>query len=172
MLRTELRFAYAQNKKARAEAITVLQRKTGWPRHVFSLEAQRMELVTSPRRPWTRDDDRTLAAALGELTVYEIAKLLRRSHASVKARAERLEMSTRVREGFCITDLAKIFGVPRYRIQEWIDKGLLGKAAQRPGAGIRVADEYVTGFILRNPELIDFRLADQIFIKGVLYGAA
>jgi hypothetical protein len=169
-LRTELRLAYAMPKSARAAAITALQTKTGWPRHVFLLEAKRMDIVTSHRRPWTSEEDSTLAAALGRLCVNEIAKLLRRTHESVKARAERLEMVLRVQSsGYGIADLAKILGVPRHRIHDWIEKGLIGSPDETPDGDIRVTDEALTHFIRHNPTLIDFRLADQTFLKRVLY---
>lgn len=168
-LRTELRLAYAQPKNARASAITVLKRKTGWPRHVFRLEAQRMDLITSPRRPWTEEEDRVLENALGEASIWAIAKRLRRTHESVKARSERLEMSIWPRSGYCIADLSKILGAPRYRVYEWIEKGLFGAPEEEiPDGDFRVKDEALTHFIRNNPTLIDFRLADQTFIKRVL----
>jgi hypothetical protein len=171
-LRTELRLAYAQPKKQdRGAALDALQRKTGWPRHQFLCEAKRMGLITHPRRLWTREEDRILEASLGELSVHAIAKRLGRTYESVKCRVERLEMSQRVREGFCLNDLTQIFGVPRSRIHEWIEKGLLGQPRTGDCSGIRVADDAVTKFIRENPELISFRLADETFLKAVLYGS-
>jgi len=169
-LRTELRIAYTLRKKARAAAIMALARKTRWPRHIFTVEAQRLGIVTSHRRPWTVDEDRVLELTLGESSVREIAQRLQRTHESVKARAERLEMSIRIRSGYCIADLAIILGVPRYRVHEWIEKGLFGTPTETPGSGIRVTDEAVTNFIRNKAALIDFRLADQTFLEGVLCG--
>lgn len=169
-LRTELKLAYARPKRERTAAITALQQKTKWPRHALKVEAQRLG-ITFHRRSWTRADDQTLRAALGELSVRQIAAMLNRTHESVKARAERMRLSVRIREGFCIADLVQILGMPRYRVHELIEKGMFGAAEEIPGAGIRVKDDSLTGFIRRNPELIDFRFADQTFIKGVLYGS-
>jgi hypothetical protein len=170
-LRTELRLAYAMPKRKRAEAITALEHKTGWPRHIFRIEAQRLNVITSQRRPWTKGEDSTLAATLGKLSVHAVAKLLGRTHENVKARAERLEMSIRIQSGYCVADLSKILGAPRYRVDEWIEKGLLGIPTETSDGSVRIGDESVRAFIRENAALIDFRLADQTFIKGVLYSS-
>lgn len=170
-LRTELRLAYGMSKGARTAAITALERKTGWPRHIFRTEAQRLDAITRHRRPWTKDEDSTLTAALGKLSVYAIAKLLGRTHESVKARAERLEMLTRIQSGYCVADLSKILGAPRHKVNEWIEQGLLGTPTETPGGGVLVEDEPLRKFIRENGTLIDFRLADQTVIKEVLYAS-
>jgi len=109
-----------------------------------------------------------LATAPGELSVYGIAKILRRTNESVKARVERLEMAVYTQPNYCIGDLSKILGAPRYRVDEWIEKGLLGSSTETPDGHVRVTDESLRNFILNNPALVDFRLADQTFIKSTL----
>jgi len=170
-LRTELRLAYALPKKARASAIVALQHKTGWPSHIFRLEAQQLDIVTSHRRPWTKDEDLALASALGRLSLHQLARTLKRTPASVKARAEGLELSRRAESGYNVADLARILGAPHYRVHEWIEKGLLGDSAETPGGEVCVLDDAVMNFIRRNSTLIDFRLANQTFVKRALYGA-
>jgi hypothetical protein len=168
-LHRELALAYVMPKRGRTAAITALEHKTGWPRHIFRLEAQRLNLITSQRHPWTREEDSALLRALGTHSLYAIAKLLGRTHTSVKARVERHEMSIRIQSGYCgVADLAKILGAPRYRVNDWIEKGLLGITTETPDGGVRVEDKSLRNFIRKNPSLIDFRLADQTFLKQVL----
>jgi hypothetical protein len=169
-LRTELRLACSLRKTERSAAIRALQTKTGWPRYILLREGRRLE-ASHTRRPWKREDDRLLLAALGEIPIRQIAAMLGRSTTSVKHRAERLQLSGRIRDGFCVTDLSRLLGLPRYRIDELISQGLLGKPARVAGAGTRISDTSVTQFIRSNPQLIDFRLADQTFLKDVLFGA-
>lgn len=167
-LRTSLRLAYAMKKRERSEAITELQMKTGWPRHAFKLEAQRLGIVGACRRQWAPAEDQAIAEMLDTATVKQIARKLGRSYASVKARSERLRLSVGIAaSGYRVQDLAQIFGVPRYKVEEWIEMGLFDEAIQ-PDREPLIEVESVRRFVRKNLRLIDFRLADQAFLKGVL----
>jgi hypothetical protein len=168
-LRTELRVAYSLPRPRKIAAIEALVQKTQYPRHIFKREASRMALCGESRRPWTAQEDRILHGALGELSIRKIAHKLGRTYESVKARAERLELSGRIRAGYCISDLTQILGVPRYRIHEWIDARLL-QVAETEG-GIRASDAAVMAFIRTHYANLDLRLADQTWLKGALFGA-
>jgi hypothetical protein len=167
-LNTRLRRAYALPRTEQHSAIAELQRETTYPRHVFKQQAARLG-VGRKNRPWTEQEIRVLRSAVGEVSIWEIAGRLKRSHGSVKAQAERLALSPRIREGYGVAEMAGILGVPRYRIQEWIEQGLL--TAQKTDSGVRSTDAAVMTFVRENYNLIDFRLADQTWLKGVLFGS-
>ena len=168
-LRRELSLAYAMRKHQRKAALDELVKRLEWPRHTFHCEARRMGLSTGTRRPWTAEEDRVLYLSAGETSIRKLARRLQRSHESVAARAFQLKLSMKLREGYDVPELMRIFGVSRPRVRTWIDKGMLGQP-EIVYRGAVVSDEALVKFIRRNAEMLDWRLADQTFLKGVLLG--
>ena len=168
-LRDELRSAYSLRKVQRAAAIDVLGCRTGWPRHAFWQEAIRLGLSRSTKRPWTEQEDKLLIDCIGEMAIGKIASAMGRNAASVAARAKDLSLTRRVRNGYSVVELADTFGAPASRVHSWIARGLFGKPLQAPD-GVRVPGSNVLRFVRKYPAEIDFRLADQTLLKGVLFG--
>jgi DNA-directed RNA polymerase specialized sigma24 family protein len=168
-LHAELRKAYSLRKLQRAAAIDALERRTGWPRHAFWEEAVRLGLSRSTKRPWTEQEDAFLVSVIGKMAIGRIASAMGRKLGSVSARANALSLSRRIRNGYAVADLAAMFGAPASRVRSWIARGLFGKPLQAPD-GVRVAGPNVLRFIRKYPAEIDFKLADQTLLKGVLFG--
>jgi hypothetical protein len=168
-LHSELRRAYSLRKVQRAAAIDALERCTGWPRRAFWEEAIRLGLGRSTKRAWTAAEDALLLDSIGEMPIGTIASAMRRNIGSVSMRAKRLSLSRRLKNGYSVADLAEMFGVLAPRVRQWIAHGLLGKPIQAPD-GARVPEANVRRFVRKYSAEIDFRLADQTLLKGVLFG--
>jgi hypothetical protein len=168
-LHAALRAAWGARKSEHTAALDDLERRTGWSRWVFKHEAYKLGLTGAQRRQWTVAEDKLLMMKAGALPIDAIAKHLGRSRSAIKNRLQRLEMASRVREGFCIADVAHIFGVSRERITRWIAAGLLGSPVPTNN-GVRVADSALVHFIRVHHDQFSFRTADEVFLKGVLYG--
>lgn len=164
----ELRDAYKLRGRQKSAAIAVLARKTGWPRETFSREARRLN-IASVQPLWSKEEDAFLLANAGEMSTTAIARELKRTIPSVNWRARQLDMSMTVRTGYCFAELMEILGASRPKVLRWIRDGLLGPL-EETNNGHRVPDESLTAFIRQHGALIDFRMADQTFIKGVLFG--
>lgn len=165
----ELFRAYCGNKRELSAALDVLQRKTHWPRWAFKLEARRRGWITADhRRPWTREEIERLREMLGTRPVKAIARALGRSPESVEAKAEKLRLSRRVREGYTIEDLAQCFGTYRAKVRHWIERGLLGRPV-RNGIAVRVHERSVLRFIREHAAEYDLRRVDQTWFKGMVF---
>lgn len=168
-LTRELCAAYAKRKYQRKDALDVLVKKTRWPRHAFKAEAARLGISRGGvRRAWKPEELQFLRDHLGDLSIGTIAKRLHRGHNAVTSKAENLMLSRRARKGFNIRDLTQIFGRPYDVVHRWLDAGKFGPTRET-NAGERVSDDSVTRFIRKNPDLIDLTVADQTFLKGVLW---
>ena len=168
-LQDELRQAYALAKPARSAILDLMQKRTGWPRHALWDEAGRLGLRGGRYTLWSAEEDAILAGKIGTVALSEIAAQLGRPFHSVAYRAKRLEMSRRVRDGYSLGELAEILGCSRPRLFDLIARGMLGRLKQTP-KGPRVADRARLRFVRRHANEIDFRVADQTYLKGVLCG--
>ena len=166
-LETRMRIAFALPRPALTKQLTRMVAETGIPRASIKARAIEMGIVCHTRSLWTAEDDRQLLLLLGSQSVRSIARQMRRSESSIKNRAARLDMSRRQSEGYSKSELRQILGAPVYRIAEWIERGWLGAPCDSEAANFRVTDEALTHFIFAHLDLIDFRLADQTFLKGV-----
>lgn len=167
-LDTRLRLAWANKKTQRTLAIDALVAETNWPRHAFKYRAIALGLTAERRTVWTAEQDRKLSMQLGELPLTAIAAVMNRSLDSVRSRAHKLRLSSRITEGYSKADLKKLLGAPWHRIADWIERGWLGQPeAHGDSNGTRITDEALVAFIFTHMDEIDFRLADQDFLKGV-----
>jgi hypothetical protein len=168
-LLTELRAAYAGNKPAITKALNRLEHKTGWPRWAFTVEARRRGWITADhRRTWTPEEVEYLCNHVGVLSARRIAKLLRRSVESVTSKAERLELSRKVREGYTFADLQSVFGEHYSKVRRWYDRGLLGRG-RRNGAEVRIAERDLARFIREHSSEYDLRRVDQEWFKSMVF---
>ncbi len=164
----ELRIAYAGNKRQITVALDRMQRRTGWPRHAFKLEAQRRGWTRDERRPWTAAEIALLREVLGTMPTKRIAARLRRPVQSVEAKAEKLRLSRRITEGYTITDLAAVFGEHHHKVRRWIDRKLLGRPMVS-GNEVRVAEHAVVRFIREHAREYDLRRVDQDWFKAMVF---
>ena len=165
----ELRRAYCGRKHQISKALDALQRRTGWPRHAFKYEAARRGWITADhRRRWAPEELAILEEKLGIVSVRQIAKNLKRTVLSVESKAERLQLSLRLREGYNMTDLGKVFGESQHKIRRWIERGLFRKS-HRHGLEVRINERDVVRFIRMHAAEYDLRRVDQHWYKGMLF---
>jgi hypothetical protein len=109
----------------------------------------------------------------GTVSVTQIARNLGRSIKSVRVKAEKLNLSIRVAEGYNVSDLSEVFGVHHGRIESWAKRGLLGKAHGHGGHGgnIRFTESRVVRFIRRHPHEYDLSRVDQTWFKAMMFGS-
>ena len=77
-------------------------------------------------------------------------------------------MSARVRDGYTKRDAAQILGTQLYRVGEWLERSWLAADSETG----RITDASLTAFIRKHIDEIDFRLADQNYIKVFRHGTA
>jgi len=171
-LRAELQAAYrGLRKRELSAALSKLERKTGWPRHAMKSEAIRMGIITGDhRRAWTAEETEYLAERLGVVSLKQIARRLGRSHGSVESRAEKMGLSRRVKEGYCLADLCALFGESYSKVKRWQERGLLGRV--HAVSGLRVAEENVLQFIREHHCEYDLRRVDQTLFKAMVFEEA
>ena len=162
----ELRKAYTSERKRVSAAIDRLCRKTNWPRNVFLDEARARGWQDAGRtRPWSQDEELYLRERLGTDSARLLAKRLHRSVRSIQAKANAMQLSLRLRDGYTAVDLVHVFGASRRTVRQWIASGWLGRV--RDG---RVTESSVRAFLLAHPSEYSLRAADEIWFKGMVCG--
>ncbi|MDE2097835.1 MAG: hypothetical protein KGL39_11350 [Patescibacteria group bacterium] len=166
-LRDALREAYCLAKPDRAAAIAKLQKRTGWPRHAFHLEAGRMGIQSHHPPVWSPEEENYLAEAIGTVSLNRMSLTLKRSPEAIKVRAARLHFSRRVKQGYNLADLCTLFGETHHRVKRWMDRGLLGKVHEV--SGLRVTEENVLRFIRDHHAEYNLRRVDQYLFKAMVF---
>lgn len=170
----ETRLAYCGKKSELTSRLDRLVRRTGWPRWAFKYESGRRGWTTADhRRGWTAEEVEYLEERIGVVSVKQIAKRLGRTHQSVQAKAEKLHLSRRVREGYCLADLQVVFGESPHKVRRWVERGLLGKAHRRAGSlgTVRVTEANVVLFVRQHASEYDLRRVDQGWFKSMVFGS-
>jgi len=157
-------------KREITRGITVLARRTGWPRWQFRLRAAAEGWIPANRRPWLQSELEYLSEHIGSLSVEQLARRLRRSVRSIIVRAQLLDFSTRLRDGYTLADLQAVFGVDHRRAASWVQRGLFGKPHPN-GQGIRVQDRQVLNFLRRHAGEYDLARVDQEWFKSMVFGS-
>ncbi len=168
----ELRQVYCGSRTEIGQGLDRLVRKTAWPRHMFKIEASRRGWThKANRKPWTREEVELLEEKLGRVPVKTIARELRRSWESVAAKAGKLHLSRKRREGYNLSELQVVFGAPYSRVWRWVHRGLLGQV-HGDGKETWVKEENVVRFLRRHAHEYDLRRVDQAWFKSMLFGLA
>ncbi len=166
----ELRQAYRQpNKRKITAALDRLARVTGWPRKSIKDQARELGIVTSDhRRAWKQEEIEYLRERAGAESPYRLARKLGRSVHSVRAKAQRIQWSLAIREGYNMGDLARAFGVQHYKVASWMRRGLFGRVQQLQGS--RVSEASVVRFLREHPAEYELRRVDEDWFKGLTFG--
>jgi len=169
-LRELLREVYrGRNKRALTAGIDKLCSITGWKRWAVIDEAIRLGITTSDhRRIWAAAEIAYLEERASAKSASNIARAMGRSIASVKGRARKLELSLRLREGYTLADLQRVFGVSDGRAAGWVRRGLFGHAQR--AAGVRVSEASVARFLRKFPGEYELRRVDEDWYKAMLFG--
>jgi len=167
----QVRYAYRiPRKREITRRLTALARKTGWPRWQFRIRAADLGLLPFHRRPWTPAELDYLAEHIGSLSIDQLARRLNRTTRSIQLRAQFIDLSTRVRDGYTLADLSAVLGVDHRRAASWVKRGLFGKPLAN-GQGIRVQDRQVLNFLRRCPSEYDLARVDQEWFKSMVFGS-
>lgn len=164
----ELRRIYtsANTRVALTTGITTLVRKTGFGRGVVRERAQRLGLAFTSKKFWSEQELRTLRDLSGSRSAHSIARTLKRSYASVHQKMHRLELSTRVLDGYTQDQLGELLGVSTKTIRRCV---ALGYLSPRDG---RFSDRAVIAFLRKHPEEYSLKRVDETWFKGMLFPSA
>lgn len=155
----------AKTRKELTRSLNALQLRTGFTRVVILARAVYLGLAFSRRRPWTREETALLESSAGRYPLASIARKLRRTFASVKAKVKQLEISARVIEGYSQVDLAELLGVSPTSIRRWCGLGWL------PLVNGRIPEVAVIRFLRLHPHEYQLRRVDEAWLKGLLFPA-
>jgi hypothetical protein len=164
-LETRLRRIYqsASNRDELTRGLDYMQCLSGFTRVVIVTRAREMGLTYVERRLWTERELDFLRDNMGTLSKAAIAKQLRRSHYSVKARAALLGLFLRVLEGYSREELRQLIGVGSAEIRKWIQNGWI-KIDQD-----RITENSVRLFLRQHPEKYKLSRVDEAWYKGLLF---
>lgn len=155
-----------------------LAQALGWPRHEVKKHARLLGL-THPmdRREFTPEEVAVIEKWTGTRASRWIARKLKRSEMSVVLKQQRMHLSRRVRDGYCVRDLEQCFGIGHHAIDRWIREGLL-KAKHRgtdragkQGDIFKVTDQDVKAFIRNNPTAFRLDKVSQEWFLDLMLGA-
>ena len=140
-----------------------IQRQTGFTRVVITSRAGALGLSFVQRRKWEPFELRFIEENAGTLSASVIARRLKRTHYSVKAKVAQSGLRLRVREGYSRDDIRTLLGVRAARVREWIEKGWLALEQER------VTERSMRQFLVAHPEEYKLNRVDEAWYKGTLF---
>jgi len=155
-----------QDSRSRTElsrGLSYMQRQTGFTRVVITSRAGALGWSFVERRKWDRAELCFVQENAGALSAAAIARRLRRTHYSVKAKVAQLGLQLRVREGYSRDDVSTLLGVGAARVREWIDRGWLYLDQDR------VTERSMKQFLMAHPEEYKLNRVDEAWYKGTLF---
>ncbi len=138
------------------------QLRTGFARVVIVARAAMLSLAQKRKR-WTMAEIDFLTDAAGRLSKSAIAKRLNRSYWSVKAEFSKLDMHSRLRDGYSQDDVAYLLGASARSVRKWIGLGWLRLQHSR------ITEASLIRFIRMHPEEYQLSRVDEAWFKGVLF---
>jgi len=169
----ELRLAYVGNVREVSANLTRISRRTGIPKDRLKYEANRRGWRSmSERRPWTPAEEEHLQESAGSMSVSRLARNLKRTRSSIENKLRELSLSSRLQEGYNISDLRQLFGTHNRKIEDWARRGLLGKPHGHGGHGgeIRFSEASIARFIRLHGDEYDLRRVDQAWFRDIVFG--
>jgi len=160
-----LRRAY-QNVSSRFELtsnIDHVQQVSGFTRCVVLLRASELGLSFCRRQAWSAAEINIVRENLGGLSKASLARKLGRSYYSLKALCSRLNLSSRITEGYSHSELAELLGVSPKTVRKWVENGWL---LVRSG---RISEQSTERFLKSYPEEYDLRRVDATWFKGMVF---
>ena len=155
----------ARNREELSRSLTTLQLRTGFTRVAVLARAVELGLSFSRRRLWTSEEAALLESYAGRYSPASIARKLRRTFPSVKAKTKQLELSVRVTEGYSQADLAELLGASPTSIRRWCRIGWLSLVHGR------IPEAAVARFLKVHPHEYQLRRVDEAWFKGLLFPA-
>src|SRR5205807_6998048 len=160
----ELQLVYkeARTRRELSENLDRFQKWSGFTRIVVLARATQLG-ISDQRKRWTPEEIEILSETAGSLSKSAIARKLKRSYWSVKAECSKLQISSRLREGYSRADIEFLLGAGSRSVRRWIALGWL-----RVQDG-RVTEPSVTRFLREHPEEYRLRRVDEAWFKGLLF---
>lgn len=140
------------------------QVRSGFTRVVIVSRAVALGL-SATRRRWTVKEIEALTDEAGCLSKSAIAKRLNRSYWSVKAEVSKLELRSRLSDGYSQADVAYLLGASVRSVRKWIGLGWLRLQH------CRITEASLIRFIRNQPEEYQLSRVDEAWFKGVLFSA-
>jgi hypothetical protein len=159
-----LAYKEARDRCSLTENLNTLLQRSGFPRVVILARAERLGLSSTKRR-WTAEEAEYLSESAGTLTKVAIARKLRRSYWSVKARCSQLQISSRLTNGYSRTDVQYLLGVGTRSVKKWIKMGWVRLQDNR------LTEASVAKFLRDHPDEYKLNRVDEAWFKGILFPA-
>lgn len=155
----------AQSRQELSRSVTALQLRTGFTRFTILDRAVHLGLSFSRRRPWSLEETALLESMVGNYSSAAIARRLKRTFGSVRAKVKQLQISVRVSEGYSQVDLAELLGASPVSIRRWRRLGWLSLVNGR------ISEASVIRFLRLHPHAYQLRRVDEAWFKGLLFPA-
>lgn len=171
-LTKELSLEYLGTVREVTSNLQRISTRTGLPVDHLKQEARLRGFRTRrERRPWTERELLYLQQSLGAVSLERIARSLNRSTTSVRCRAEKLNLSYGLVDGYSIADLCRCFGLSHGRIEGWVSRGWLGEPDGRGGRGGKLwfSEANVVRFIRTRPQEYDLVRVSQEWYKTMAF---
>jgi hypothetical protein len=104
-----------------------------------------------------------LSEAAGRLSKSAIARKLNRTYWSVKAEFSKLELQSRVRDGYSQVDVALLLGASPQSVRKWIGLGWLRMYDSR------ITEVSLVRFLRTHAEEYQLSRVDEAWFKGLLF---
>jgi hypothetical protein len=162
----ELQLVYreARSRRELTENLSRFQKRSGFTRIVVLARATQLGM-SAKRRRWSPEEIKVLNETAGTLSKAAIARKLKRSYWSVKAECTRLQLSSRLSDGYSRRDVECLLGVGQRSIRKWIALGWL-----RVQQG-RVTEPSIIKLLREHPEEYRLSRVDEAWFKGLLFPA-
>ncbi len=158
-----LKRAYqASTRRELSKNLDLFQLRSGFTRVVIVARAATLGLG-SRRRRWSAEEIEALTDAAGRVSKSAIARRLNRSYWSVKAEFSRLELRSRLSDGYSQGDVACLLGASERSVRKWISLGWLKLQHSR------VTEASLIRFIRTQPEEYQLSRVDEAWFKGMLF---
>lgn len=167
---TAIREAWLANIPKRSQ---LLADRWGIPKWAVTHRAIALGITRpDPRRQnWTAEEEAFLFAAAGSRHARYIARKLGRTLASVTVKMKRMQLRSRVAEGYTMRELEQCFGVDHRVIGRWIREGKLEadtRGYQSDRDALAVTDAALLRFVLEHPMSFELRRVHQTWFMDLI----
>jgi len=152
-----------------------IARQLGWPKWAVNSAAIKLGLAAHKHKAWTPKEVAFIRQWAGLRDARWIAKQIGRSANGVGQKINRLDLSSRVTNGYSAREVGKCFGIDSHAVGAWVKRGWLHPAehiAGRDGEDwFRFSDNTIRKFVQNHP--LEFRLdkVDQVWFLGLILGS-
>jgi len=174
----QIRAAYRRQRLGDRQALTIVSRRLGWPRHAVVRRGAELGVSRTKERPWLEAEEEILQRC-GHQPLSAIQRQLstggfQRSLTAIRVKMTRLHIKSNL-DGYSACSLARAFGVDTHKVVAWIRRNLL--RAERRGTNRGAAQggdiwwiprNEVKRFVMRAPEEIDLARVEKFWFLDLL----